>query len=122
MIALTLVILLVLPWVRAPIRLYRLEMEQLAQIENQRTADWIASEIKEIIYNKEIPWAKLPGKQSAVDLPMTKENCRCRLICRRETMSKQGALQRLLEIRISFPSKKSKRQVYSYLMIVRKLP
>ncbi len=122
MIALTLVILLVLPWVRAPIQLYRLEMEQLQQIENQRAADWIASEIKEIIYNKEIPWSKLPGKQTAVDLPMTKENCRCQLICRRETVTKQGTLQRLLEIRISFPSKKSKKHVYSYLMIVRKLP
>ena len=34
MIALTLVILLVLPWVRAPIRLYRQEMEQLERIAN----------------------------------------------------------------------------------------
>ena len=122
MIALTLVILLVLPWVRAPIRLYRQEMEQLERIDNQRAADWIASEIKELIYNREIPWAKLPNKQSAIDWPVAKAGCRCRLVCRRETVTKQGTLQRLLEIRILFPSKKSKKQVYSYLMIARKLP
>ena len=121
MIALTLVILLVLPWVRAPIKLYRLEMEQLAQIENQRTADWIASEIKESLYNKEILWEKLPGNRSSVDCPIKKVGCSCRLICRRETVTKQGTLQRLLEIRISFPSKKPKKQTCSYLMIVRKI-
>ena len=119
MIALTLVILLVLPWVRAPIQLYRLEREQLNQIECQRTADWIVSEVKESLYNKEIPWESLPSRESSVDYK--KAGCRCRLICRRETITKQGTLQRLLEIRISFPSKKTKKQTYSYRMIVRKI-
>ena len=133
LLALALVILLVLPWVGTPAKLYRLEMEQLERLERQRTADWIVSEIKEALYNKEIPWENLPKEKSPTTLPKKEVTirvggrsrtleCTCKLRCVGERITKQSTLHRLIEIQLTFSPKLKKDSKYSYLTIVRKLP
>lgn len=127
LIAFLLVALCAVPLVRQPLKLYRAEMESLEQLEKERLADWTFSEIKELLYKNEIPWEKVPakGKETApfplppsqIDIPGCSPKRMERsftLSCKGEKEGADGALYRLLWVKVVLVSSTDKKKGSEY--------
>ena len=65
LIALLLVMVCIVPLLRAPILQYRAEIGLIERLEKQRVADWTFTEIQEQLLKNEIAWKDLPsGKKT----------------------------------------------------------
>ncbi len=62
LIALSLVILCIVPLVKQPLQLYKNQMHHLEKMELERLANWTFVEIKEALYQNAIAWDDLPAK------------------------------------------------------------
>lgn len=62
LIALSLVIICILPLVRQPLKLYKEEMQSLEKMELERLAEWTFTEVKELLLKNDIPWEAIPQK------------------------------------------------------------
>ena len=119
------------PLMRKPIELYRSQMKALKEVEQQRLADLAFAEIKVSLCNTQIPWKKLPSKETKqtihplspvfMNIPYSDPQSVGRKAIfklRREKTEATGDLVRLLEIEIQFDSSPSK---YVYQTIVKKM-
>ncbi len=65
LIALLLVMVCIVPLLRAPILQYRTEIGLIERLEKERVADWTFTEIQEQLLKNEIAWKDLPEKKKA---------------------------------------------------------
>ena len=129
--------MLILPWTRVPIQIYRAELEQLERFERQRMADWAFSEIKEKLYNHEIPWRALPIRSKEKTVPLNGELSEqevriggsvkkfkrsYKIVCSGEKTTPQSVVYRIFLVTVEISPKLPKEQKYLYRVIVRKLP
>lgn len=137
LLAFVLVTICSIPLIRQPLKLYRLEIETLEQIERERLADWTFSEIKEKLFKNEISWEKIPQKNEKTApfrLPSVSlhiPGCPKKTVERQftlqgkgEKVGPQGEIYRTLKIEILFtPSLLTKKtSSYPYRLIVKRLP
>jgi len=130
LIAMTLVILCIVPLLKGPLQMHQKEMEHLTQIETGRIAAWTFTEIVEKFLKKELRWTTLPKleeKGPTYNLPsasfklpslQTKELPRkFRLKTLEEKHEPNGTIHKLIAIRLKIAKKK-----FTYRIILTKGP
>lgn len=63
LIALFLVTLCIIPLVREPLRMLKKEMAKIEEMEKERLADYVYSQLREKFLKNEIPWSQIPKKK-----------------------------------------------------------
>ncbi len=132
LIAFALLLLAAYPLSHIPVAHYSSEMAALERLERQKLADWSCSEVIELLYNRKIPWEKIPGKKgiqkqrialsetSILLLHKTKAIQRVvSLRCAKEKVDPIQGTFRLLEIEILL-TPKLEGEEYLYRRIVQK--
>ncbi len=135
LIAFLLVALCAVPLVSQPLKLFRSEIKFFEQLERERLADWTFSEIKEMLLKNEIPWEKIPAKNtktapfalpsaqiSIPGLSPKQVERTFTLRCKGEKEGLQDEIYRLLYIEITFSPPLSKKSTYTFRTTVQKLP
>lgn len=135
LIALTLILVCIVPLVMRPLELYRTENELLWEMERERLADWTYSEIKEKLLKNAIPWKSLPDEKkkkiayplepAELSIPGGKTKTLQRsftLELKKEKVGLKGEIYRLLQVELTFsPRLSKKKRDFQYLTMVRKL-
>ncbi|OGN55652.1 MAG: hypothetical protein A3D96_00980 [Chlamydiae bacterium RIFCSPHIGHO2_12_FULL_44_59] len=91
-----LVCLCAIPLVTGPLKLYRQQTAHFIDMEKERLADWTFCEIKEMLFNQEIPWEKIPAKgESSLPFSLSPAilhvpNCQAKTISRAFVLTGRG--------------------------------
>lgn len=135
LIALSLVLLCIVPLILKPLDLFRSENNLLWEMEKERLADWTFSEIKEKLLKNEIPWNQLPTEKKkeisytlpdqTISLPGRKQKNLKRqytLTLKREKEGPNGEVYRLFDVKITLiPPISKDEKIYKYKVMARKL-
>lgn len=144
LIALLLIELFTVFFLKQPILAYRKELANLEELERQRIADWSFSEVKEKLFKNEIPWESLPQKRGDkkgpfpleppcyIDIPSflkKKVERSFSLHYQRQKTGRHGETYRLLEVKIFFSpplerkkTEKTPQENYVYRIALQRLP
>ena|SRR5579872_3138184 len=134
LIAISLILLCIVPLVVKPLQFFQAEKNLLWEMEGERLADWTFSEIKEQLLKNEIPWAKLPKDKRTskpfrlndgkISIPGSGERSIRReftLHCKKEHEGFNGEVYRMFTVQISFAPRLGKKEQYEYRLMARKL-
>ncbi len=134
LIALSLVMLCIVPLIVGPLNLYRSEINSLWDLEEERLAEWTFSEIKEKLLKNEIPWGRLPSEKNTSvsfnfpDATLFSTGGKSKKVKRKITLSMRakgkqdlsGKIYRLLHVHVQ--CSRDSKKIYKSKPMVRKLP
>lgn len=133
LIAFTLAVLCIVPLVKEPLHYYRTELKSLENLEKERIADWVFTEIQEQLLKNEIPWDSLPSFQKSTPrkaLPPAQLHipgclpkqipCFVSFYCAGEKEGLKGEQYKMLHVKIYFSSDEEVKSSGRFRLIVQK--
>lgn len=136
LIAILLVSICLIPLIQIPINSYRSEMEWLEEMDRERLAELAFADVKEKLLKNELAWEKIPGPglhTGPFSLPpgqtcipgckTTDISISYTLSCgkKREKIGLHGEIYRMLTVAIEFDPPLSKKNIYRFQIMVRKI-
>lgn len=134
LIALTLVSLCIVPFIKQPLEMHKAEMKRLERVECDRIAAWTFTELKEKFLKKEFRWEQIPQlyeRSVWINLPTVELRLPpipCPSVSRKfyfstleEKQESDGKIHRLVAIHMQVKVGKNKRK-FTYRLILTKHP